>query len=66
MNICIVENCNNIVHTNGYCQKHNRQIKKHGRLTPEKERNVNTNNIITCYAIKQIGKLEYIIVNNLI
>ena len=43
MNICIVENCNNIVHTNGYCQKHNRQIKKHGRLTPEKERNIKTN-----------------------
>lgn len=35
--ICIVENCENKAISRGYCDKHRKQIKRHGRLTPETE-----------------------------
>lgn len=35
--ICIVENCNNKSKSKGYCDKHRQQIKRHNRLTPERE-----------------------------
>lgn len=35
--ICIAENCENKARSKGYCEKHRKQIARHGRLTPEKE-----------------------------
>lgn len=35
--ICIVENCNNKIKAKGYCDKHRKQLKRHKRLTPERE-----------------------------
>ncbi|MGF2716973.1 hypothetical protein ACQUY5_33305, partial [Bacillus cereus] len=37
-NTCTVEYCNNTYYCKGYCIKHYRQFKKHGRLTPELEK----------------------------
>lgn len=34
---CTVDNCENIVVAKGYCDRHRKQIERHGRLTPEKE-----------------------------
>ena len=35
---CLVPDCKNKALSKGYCPKHYQQIRKHGRLTPEKER----------------------------
>lgn len=37
MKNCIVENCDNISVAKGYCDKHRKQIIRHGRLTPDRE-----------------------------
>ncbi len=34
---CMAPNCGNDARTNGYCPKHYRQIRRYGRLTPERE-----------------------------
>lgn len=38
--ICSVPDCGLIHYAKGYCKKHNTQVSRHGRLTPERERNV--------------------------
>lgn len=35
--ICIVENCENKAISKGYCDKHRKQISRHGRVMLEKE-----------------------------
>lgn len=35
--ICNVNNCDNKHRRNGFCEKHDEQVKIHGRLTPERE-----------------------------
>ena len=35
---CLVDDCPDEHYVKGYCEKHDTQIKKHGRLTPELER----------------------------
>lgn len=40
MKYCSVEGCSRPHHANGYCTKHNHQIERHGRITPERERSV--------------------------
>jgi len=42
MKICSVEGCNRKHHGKGYCNKHLHQIQRHGKITPERERNVYT------------------------
>jgi len=37
MQTCKAPNCDRLVVSRGYCGKHYQQIRKHGRLTPEKE-----------------------------
>lgn len=34
---CSVEECDNTAHARGLCDKHRTQIRRHGRLTPERE-----------------------------
>ncbi|MGL4949306.1 MAG: hypothetical protein ACRC5M_02905 [Anaeroplasmataceae bacterium] len=36
--LCSATNCLNKHYSNGYCSKHNAQVRVHGRLTPERER----------------------------
>lgn len=35
--ICIAEKCETKAISKGYCDRHRKQIERHGRLTPEKE-----------------------------
>ena len=35
--VCKAEGCEYMARTNGYCPRHYQQIRRHGRLTPERE-----------------------------
>ena len=35
--VCKAETCQEIARTNGYCPRHYQQVRRHGRLTPERE-----------------------------
>jgi len=34
---CKAEECDNVARTGGYCPRHYQQMRRHGRLTPERE-----------------------------
>ena len=36
--LCRAHNCDQGARTSGYCPRHYQQVRRHGRLTPERER----------------------------
>lgn len=59
MDICKVDGCDIKIKQNGYCSKHYSQIYRHGRLTPEKERQkYNANTKCNHEGCKEIAKTK--------